>query len=287
MDDLSKSDLRSLLNEARKEVKHYRWTAKKAAKRGLRESEQLSLVIAQRKKAEADLKEVQDELKALVVERTAEFSRATYFVKVFAHDIKNILFANAVGLDLAMKRPPKIEEIQRLADTNKHIMRMITNLINVFSKNEIVLRKTDVPITDIFKTAIKNWKTIFSNKNIHLIAHISYVESVSVDVEYMELVWNNLFTNAYEHTPKDGTVNIKLYPADNLVNFSFSNTGKLIPKEYRGELFDKYFTQKVHTAYNKGLGLNYSKMMCELHSGKLIYDVNTDGMNEFIIQMPL
>ena len=72
-----------------------------------------------------------------------------------------------------------------------------------------------------------------------------------------------------------------------LINISFLNSGTLAYETSQKNIFEKYKLPETHSPYNKGLGLNYSKMMCELHGGDLTYNITEDKLNEFIVKLPI
>ncbi|MCP4675186.1 MAG: ATP-binding protein, partial [Deltaproteobacteria bacterium] len=127
----------------------------------------------------------------------------------------------------------------------------------------------------------------FENKKIDFRIISSGSIDIPLDLEYTQLVWDNLLSNAFQNTPMEGTVIIGFHYDDNMAVFSFSNTGVLLPREYQGNLSQKYLSPEKHTAYHKGLGLHYSRMMCEFHGGSLEYNINAKGMNEFVAKLPV
>ncbi len=210
-----------------------------------------------------------------------------YFAKVFAHDIKNTLFIDAMSLASARKENPDSNAVLQSIETNKYMNRSAGNLINVFSKDEIILKKERTNSGEIFEQFVRDWKGKFENKRIDFQIICSEPITICLDLEYIQLVWDNILSNAYQNTPIEGVVIVKFYSNTGKAVFSFSNSGVLLPKEYQGNLSQKYLSPETHTPYHKGLGLHYSRMMCEFHGGSLEYNVNAEGMNEFVVRLPI
>ena len=80
---------------------------------------------------------------------------------------------------------------------------------------------------------------------------------------------------------------LQIHKNERHVTFAFCNSGNIVPEEYRATIFEKYLSPGKHTLYNKGLGLNYSKMMCTMHDGNLSFRVSDRGLNEFTVSLPI
>ncbi len=210
-----------------------------------------------------------------------------YFIKVFAHDVKNKIQTSIIHLSSLKLRNGSDKRIEGLLDDQKHINRMVGNLINVFSETELYLRKEKIQIEEIVEGIKKNWETKFQEKNIRFTMSYDKNDSALVDRQYIELVWENLLSNAYQHTKQDGSIEIDIITKNREVIFSFRNSGEVISEEQQTTLFEKYASPEKHSVYSKGIGLHYSKMMIEKHNGTLGYRVSENQMNEFFIVLPL
>jgi PAS domain S-box-containing protein len=76
LEDKTYSELQAMLEEAWKEIAYYKRLSKEAGDLRLRETEELSRLIAKLKKAEKELEQAKYELEQRVEERTAELSKA-------------------------------------------------------------------------------------------------------------------------------------------------------------------------------------------------------------------
>jgi signal transduction histidine kinase len=232
----------------------------------------------------ADLSILAKKLKAEVEK---EKEKSLYLVKIFAHDIKNRLVSGMMSLKVAQRKDNKNRHIVQSYNDQKHMNRMVGNLINVFLDDQIILNKQKVDVAELIDDFNDEWSLKFEDKDIQFAIEKGSIESILIDPDYMELVWENLFANALHNTPEGGKFKLTIHENERHANFTFGNSGKVVPEEYRSALFEKYLKPKEHSAYNKGLGLHYSKMMSERHEGNLEYSISEQGLNEFIVTLPL
>jgi two-component system, NtrC family, sensor histidine kinase KinB len=93
-------------------------------------------------------------------------------------------------------------------------------------------------------------------------------ESVLADPVRIGHVFANLLTNALRFTPAGGTVRVGLRPAGDRVEFSVSDTGPGIPRQYVYRVFEKFFRVPGQPGESgSGLGLAIVKDVVEAHSG--------------------
>ena len=209
-----------------------------------------------------------------------------YLVKVFAHDIKNYLQADIFDLEELRKIYSEREDIGVLVNDQKHINRMILNLINVSSCETIMINKKPVSVKSIILFLTGVWDVKFRQKQIVFDIAPANDGQVDIDLQYMELVWDNIVANAHQHTPAGGIFRLVISEGVDTFSFSFVNSGPVIPPEFRGEVFAKYFILKEQSPYHKGLGLHCAAMIVEKHGGTISYRVTHDGLNEFLVVIP-
>lgn len=209
-----------------------------------------------------------------------------YCLKVFAHDLKNKIFALGLCTQALHKRMPEETMFNQLYMDLGQMRTMVGNLINVFSCDQIKISKTRMDINKYFAKQTRNWRNIFSENSVEFVLEIEDGMTGLWDRHYMELVWDNLFSNALVHTPFGGKVQFIVSSKDNFLSFKLINSGDVISEAKQAELFSKYEASIEHSPFNKGLGLNYSMMMCKMHGGGISYKVNDNGFNEFEVILP-
>ncbi|OCX54814.1 hypothetical protein BEL04_05475 [Mucilaginibacter sp. PPCGB 2223] len=125
--------------------------------------------------------------------------------------------------------------------------------------------------------------------------HINYEFSgtsapvyINADREKLEIALFNLISNAIKFTPAEGRVNVTVGAADEAVYVEVADTGKGIPEETAGHIFDKFYQVKDHSSVKTGfgIGLYLVKSFVLLHHGEVVYERNRDGGATFKLWLP-
>ena len=113
--------------------------------------------------------------------------------------------------------------------------------------------------------------------------------SVAADPGQLQQVLLNLLVNAFDATPADGRITIDARPgaANNRpgVAIAVSDTGPGIPAEYRGRIFDAFFTTKP-PGRGTGLGLAICRDIIREHGGTLSVESEAGRGATFTVWLP-
>jgi signal transduction histidine kinase len=71
-------------------------------------------------------------------------------------------------------------------------------------------------------------------------------------------------------------------------SIEFSNDGLLIPEEMREKIFEPFYRLKENrTKPGSGIGLALARSLAQLHKGELFVKATNDGLNTFVLRLPL
>ncbi|MFN4254125.1 MAG: ATP-binding protein [Saprospiraceae bacterium] len=117
-----------------------------------------------------------------------------------------------------------------------------------------------------------------------------------LDPNKVELVLNNLISNALKFTPPGGQVKTEVEAAQTTestnpqINIKISDTGIGIPPEVLGRVFDRFYqVDGSHTRAGEGtgIGLALSKELAELMGGSLTVESEPGKGSTFIFSLPM
>jgi len=94
--------------------------------------------------------------------------------------------------------------------------------------------------------------------------------------------------NAIKYTNKKGKINLVLNKTHNKINLSVTNTGKGIPEELTGKIFDRFYRIDKARSRNSGgygLGLAIAKAIVEQHGGKISVKSKVGESTTFSVEL--
>jgi len=112
---------------------------------------------------------------------------------------------------------------------------------------------------------------------------------VNADPERIFQVFANLIGNAVKFTPANGTVTVGVALVEDGCEFFVRDTGRGIPAEQLGHVFDRYWQARDTRASSEGagLGLYICKGIVEAHGGRMRVESAPGSGSTFYFSLPL
>ena len=92
---------------------------------------------------------------------------------------------------------------------------------------------------------------------------------VLADPERIQMVLNNLVTNAFRHTAPGGTIEVRSAPYADIVRFEVADSGAGIPEKDLPHVFERFFRGTENPAGGVGVGLSIVKNIVTAHRGEV------------------
>ena len=143
-------------------------------------------------------------------------------------------------------------EVQK---TNKMINNMLT-FYKVDNPNYSIDWK-EINLAEITRRIDDNLKLLYTNSNIEVIMNLED-SIISADLVKIELIINNLFTNAIKYTPKDSKIEIIIKDSTDFASFEIINYEAQIDKKHISKLFEAFYRvdkSRSRDEGSTGLGL--------------------------------
>lgn len=105
------------------------------------------------------------------------------------------------------------------------------------------------------------------------------------DPSYLELIINNLLSNAFKYTPQEGAITVSLKEENNTLLLQVQDTGSGIPLDKQAKIFERFY-QVESQHLGTGIGLSLIQRLVELHHGRIKLDSTPGAGSTFSIYLP-
>lgn len=205
------------------------------------------------------------------------------FLLSITHELKTPLASIKLYLETLIKRPNlekhqsetmiknSINDVERLRDLVDNLL-MAAQLDN----HKFNLVFVDANLSDLLKVTAEKYM-MPRNLQDRFILDIEPDIMARVDAFAMEMVLNNLLSNAFKYSPADKPVSIRLKAEGQQVKIRITDEGKGISAEDKKSLFDKFYRaedENVRKSKGTGLGLFIVKTLVNLHGGSVVVTDN-------------
>ena len=169
----------------------------------------------------------------------------------------------------------------------KRLTNLITNILklNKLENNKIKLEITDINLEKMLEESILTFEALVEKKSLEL--DIDF-EPTSIKSSYssLEIIWNNLISNAIKFTDDGGKISVQLRPSENGALVKISDTGCGISKEAGEHIFDKFYQEdNSHKQEGNGLGLSLVKRILDMSEDKIQVENLPDAGCKFTVTL--
>ncbi|MBA7555168.1 Sensor histidine kinase RcsC [subsurface metagenome] len=206
------------------------------------------------------------------------------FLSILSHELKSPINAIEGYLKIMSDRQvgDNIKDYQTMIDRSMVRINGMRNLIMDMldltkiesGKKKRELKNTD--LNEIAKLAINSIEPLAIQRNVSIYLHSDENTFYQSDSNEMEIIFNNLISNAVKYNSEGGEVNISIMKQKKGIKIKVEDTGIGMTKEDVSKLFHDFVrikNSKTKNITGSGLGLSITKDVVELYGGKI--DVNS------------
>jgi len=213
---------------------------------------------------------------------------------IVSHDLKDSVSSIKAFLDLLKDDGITKEEfnnlIPELSENANNASSLLFNLLN-WSKSQMqnLQSKPELfNIQEVFQIKISLIEKKVNDKGIIIIDE-SRREFVYADKSMMEIVIQNLITNAVKFTGKGDVITVSNQDYNGKILICIEDTGIGISEENQKKLFNakkNFTTNGTENEKGTGLGLTISKDLVELNNGRIWLESTPNIGSKFFIELP-
>lgn len=233
------------------------------------------------------------------IEKMAEVNKMkSEFVTIASHQLKTPIAQINWELEILLSNYKKgldkkqLDIIRTISQSKETMARLVNDLLDVakIDQGKLVLNRDRVNMTEIIDSVVKNNEVLAKASNVEIsVIKPEVIPEIFGDKKRIEVVTDNLVSNAVKYIRKKGFVEIKVESDEKNIIVTIKDNGMGIPDRQQGRVFQKFFRSDnaalCHTD-GTGLGLYISKNIIEKSGGKMWFK-SIEGLgSEFFFSLP-
>jgi signal transduction histidine kinase len=220
------------------------------------------------------------------------------FLSVLSHELKAPLNAIEGYLQMIKERQsgPELasydQMVDRMLDRIKGMRNLIMDLLDLTrvesGKGKRELKETD--LVSVARTAIDTMMPYSIQKDVKLQLNAPDKMLMNADSEEIEIIFNNLISNAIKYNHQGGTVVCTLDKDGDCAEITVKDTGIGMKPEEIERIFDDFVrikNEKTRNITGSGLGLSIVKKLTDNYRGKIEVTSQPDKGSQFKVKLPI
>ena len=216
----------------------------------------------------------------------------TDFVANVSHEMKTPLavIRNYGRLleDPALREEERAEYARGVSLAASRLSDMMTSVLRLsrLESQRIYPRVAPYDLGEHLAECVLAFEEVWENKGIALETEIAEGVLVTADGELLSLVFNNLLSNAFKFTEREGTVSVFLYAEGKDAVLRVSDTGCGMSADVGAHIFEKFYQGDTsHATEGNGLGLALVRRVVDIVRGEISVESRVGEGSTFTLRI--
>lgn len=233
---------------------------------------------------------IKENLNAMTEELEKNEVLKTDFISNVSHEIKtpvSIIKSYATLLEKETDMEKRAEYRHQIALASNRLSELVTNILqlNKLENQALKLEYKKIRLDDMLADCTVNFEKIIEEKNLEIVCDFDEV-IISSSKSHLEIVWNNLISNAIKFTEPNGQIFISTKWIDGEAVVIVRDTGCGIDAETGKRIFDKFYQGETsHAGEGNGLGLALVKKVIDVLGGEISVKSELGKGTTFIVKI--
>ena len=220
--------------------------------------------------------EIMESINCMTEELSGVETLRTDFIANVSHELKTPL--SVIQNYGTLLQSPQLSEEKRLeyakaiTNSSRKLADLITNILklNRLENQQIYPNKNTYNLSEQLCECLLQFENVWERSQIQIDTDLDEDVMVSADMELLNIVWNNLFSNAFKFTEYGGNVSVSLKNNGEFAIVKVSDTGCGMLPEVGKHIFDKFYQGDTsHATEGNGLGLALVKRIIDIIGGEI------------------
>lgn len=220
------------------------------------------------------------------------------FLSVLSHELKAPLNAIEGYLSMIVDKQfgDNVEDytqiVERSIERVKGMRSLIMDLLDLTKIESGTINRDvkDLNIVEIAQLSIDSMKPFAIQNDVFVYLNTNHEIRMKADARELEIVFNNLVSNAIKYNRKDGRVDVAIKPKDNFIVITVSDSGIGMSEDDMSKLFNEFVrikNQKTKNISGSGLGLSIVKKIVDTYEGDITVTSVPEKGTTFTVTLPL
>ncbi|MFO8086537.1 MAG: hybrid sensor histidine kinase/response regulator [Bacteroidales bacterium] len=219
------------------------------------------------------------------------------FLSVMSHELKAPINAIEGYIKMMQRREfgEQLDDYEEILERLKKRTESMQNLImDMLDLTQIESGKKSrelarVNLTEIAYSAIDMMKPYAIQKDVKVNIHGPEKLELQADADEMEIILNNLISNAIKYNKQGGTVDCNIRESKGFATITVSDTGIGMSKTEQARLFNEFVrikNEKTKNISGSGLGLSIVKKLVDRYNGDINVCSKPEEGSSFTVTLP-
>ena len=214
------------------------------------------------------------------------------FISNVSHELKTPLavmqnYATILQSD-GLSDGDKRECAEKIANACQRLSVMVSNILqlNRLENQRILTQKRPYNLSEQISRCAIGFAQVWEEKDIEVESDLDQNVILNSDEELLDIVWNNLISNALKFTPEGGTVHISAQRESDDAVIAIEDTGCGIDEKSIKHIFDQFYQADTsHVTEGNGLGLALVQKIIALLGGSISVRSTPGVGSAFIVRI--
>lgn len=210
------------------------------------------------------------------------------FVADVSHEIKTPLSVIQGYADLlqtkGLSEEERTEYVALISDAINNLTNLVTNILKLNKiENQQIVKREEFYLDELICSCLLNYEEGIAEKDIEIKADLSEMKVYS-DKSLLEIVFNNLFSNAVKFTDAGGEISVDMCRKGRNIEITVKDNGCGMSKQTQKRIFDKFYQGDTsHSQAGNGLGLALVDRVIDLLESEIAVKSKEGKGSEFKI----